>query len=358
MRKYLYVLMAVAAAACGQDEMQPAEEETGNGDEPKTYTVALAMNDENVEIEQEPLGRAAEGTNDLYWFQINQTPEAGGSSSYYAYGIFDKKENMTVKLVEGYTYSIEASLIKDGRDKLKLYRDSCWCPPVKYYSGGYTTTNKFVITPNRYVESFNGYYGVRYTLESFDSYSDYTSYPENIDRYCGYVGGYVPVENGKIAINMYRFVFGYRVEVNPFEEGKALVSFLDKVDTIYPGTEVTKIEREIAWNLYDSGAYTLQQYGQDTTAYGMEQMNGISTTANLTVRWISADGSRETVVYNKSVGIQRLKRSIFRITLKKGVAQNGSLQMNVENAEVVEGAISDIEGNIGGGVDTDIETGK
>lgn len=350
MKKYLYVLMAVVAVACGRDEVQnPKGEENGeNEDGLKTYTVSLDIKGESVEIDQEPLGRAAEGTNDLYWFQIRQTPEAGGSSSAYAYGIFDRKENMTVKLVEGYTYSIGASLIKDGRDKLYLEGDTAFYRPVGDWI---SITNAFVITSNIEVSPADN----AAAFPDGKGYYDSFGFPE-INRFYGYVNGYVPVENGKIAINMYRMMFGYRIEMEPFDEGMAIVEFLDYKDTIRAASTVTKKEREVQYS-YDWSI--IGSYGQDTTAAAQERINNMRYDGpTLLVKWISADGSREVVVYNDYVTVQRLKRAIFKITLKKGVAQNGAMYMKMENVEVIDGESLDVEGNIGSGVDTDIDTGK
>lgn len=356
MKKYLYVCMAIVAVACGRDEMQdPQGKENGeNGDGLKTYTVSLDLKGESVEIDQEPLGRAAEGTNDLYWLQIDQTPEAGGSSSHYAYGIFDRKENMTVKLVEGYTYSIGASLIKDGRDRLYSRGDTAFIYPVNNtWSPFLYTTNAFVITPNMVA------YPAEYQASIIDRhYTNPYSFPE-INRFYGKVKGYVPVENGKIAINMYRMMFGYRIEMEPFDEGMAIVEFLDYKDTIRAASSVTKKEREIQYS-YDWG--TIDTYGQDTTVAAQEEINNMGRSGydapTLRVKWISADGSREVIAYNDRVGVQRLKRAIFKITLKKGVAQNGAMDMKMENVEVIDGESLGVEGNIGSGVDTDIDTGK
>ncbi|GEM_PF-4826100 len=359
MKKYLYVCMAIVAVACGRDEMQdPQGKEKGeNGDGLKTYTVSLDLKGESVEIDQEPLGRAAEGTNDLYWLQIDQTPEAGGSSSHYAYGIFDRKENMTVKLMEGYTYSIGASLIKDGRDKIWMDTDTTYHYPVRPWNDNIRPkiTNSFVVTPNNSVDPANLQTSLPNGKGSYDSYS----FPE-INRFYGKVNGYVPVENGKIAINMYRMMFGYRIEMEPFDEGMAIVEFLDYKDTIRAASSVTKKEREILYS-YDWG--TIDTYGQDTTVAAQEEINNMSRSSNydapdLRVKWISADGSREVIAYNDRVGVQRLKRAIFKITLKKGVAQNGAMDMKMENVKVIDGESLGVEGNIGSGVDTDIDTGK
>lgn len=352
MRKYLYVLIAAVACACGHDEMQnPNEEENAeNGNGPKTYTVSLDLKGENVEIDQEPLGRASEETNDLYWFQIDQTPEAGGSSSYYAYGIFDKKENMTVKLLEGFTYRISASLIKDGRDKLYTRGDNAFIYPVSSWSNYPTVTNAFVVTPDVYVTP-NG--TNTYLDNGKGSYID--SYFPEINRFYGNVDGYVPVENGKVAINLYRMMFGYRIEMEPFEEGMAVVEFLDYKDTIRAANTVTKKEREVQ---YSYNWEIIDKYGQNIETDAQERINNMQNTAQLLVKWISPDGKRTVIVYKDYITVQRLKRTIIKVTLKKGVAQNGSMDMKVEENEVLDGEVTSIEGNIGDGTDTDIDTGK
>lgn len=363
MKKFLYLLLALAATGCSSDELTTDKSEQPlpgeDGGEVKMYTVSLDMKsfDGDLDISQEPLTKAGE-TNNLWWFQIYSTPAAGGNSTPYAYGVFDKQENMTVKLAEGYTYYISASLIKDGKDKVFARGDTLYGYPITdhdpypYQNDKYLCkiTNGFVLTTDKTV-----YPSKTAVCMKDNTGSYYLLDCPFIDRYYGVVKGYVPVANGKIAINMYRMQMGYRVEVQPFESGSVVVNFLDWKDTIPAATTQKIIERDMQY-AYSWG--TIDNYGQDTTAYAQEQINNMAESVTLKVDWISPDGSRITNIFNDYVTMQRLKRSVFKISLKQVEAHDSGVETKTEATVVTDGEAVNIEGNINEGQDTEITPGS
>lgn len=355
MKKFLYVVLALAAMGCNSNVLTTDESAGGHpadGGEVKMYTVSLDMKsfDGGLDINQEPLTKAEE-TNNLWWFQIYSTPKAGGNSTAYAYGVFDREENMTVKLAEGYTYNIYASLIKDGKDKIYALGDTVYKCPIAYWASSYwfKVTNEFILTTTQYVTPSN----TSAYIKADNGYNN--KYFPIIDRYYGVVQGYVPVADGKIAIDMYRMQMGYRTEVQPFESGSLVVKFLDFTDTIPAVQTQQNIERDVQYS-YDWSI--IDNYCMDTTAYGRSWIENMSSIATLKIDWISDDGSRITNIYNDYVTLQRLKRSVFKVTLKQVEAHDSGVETKAETTIVTDAEAIEIEGSINDGYDTEITPGS
>ena len=133
MKKVL--LMAVILpmlAGCGKEEVEnnPAE----SVDNPKEYTVSLGFSGEITDITESPLNRAEGGNNtDLYGIQVYSTSTDSYDYKPYAYGLFNKKESMVIKLVEGYKYKFVATMVVDGKEKVYFLGDNRYLNP---FSGG------------------------------------------------------------------------------------------------------------------------------------------------------------------------------------------------------------------------------
>ncbi len=98
---FLLMFAAICFAACGGDEnsipgVTPDEPSTT----PKEFLVSLGFSGEITSIEESPLSRAA--TNDLYGIQVYSSPASADDYRPYAYGLFDSKDGMVIKLLEGY----------------------------------------------------------------------------------------------------------------------------------------------------------------------------------------------------------------------------------------------------------------
>ena len=92
MKKFLYLLIGMIAIACSREVLNPENVEEQNPmfpDDVKMYEVTLDMKnvDGDLAVGTEPLSKADDGSNDLWWFQINYKPETGGSFTPYAYGV-------------------------------------------------------------------------------------------------------------------------------------------------------------------------------------------------------------------------------------------------------------------------------
>ena len=350
MKKFLYLLIGVIAIACSREVLNPENVEVQNPmfpDDVKMYEVTLDMKnvDGDLTVGTELLSKADDGSNDLWWFQIYYKPETGGGFTPYAYGVFERLENMTVRLAEGYVYDIYANWIRDGKNKLYQRGDTAWCAPVAYAGTSVVTTNSFVFSSRDLATNLTDAHLYERNSPTDNYYYDYygSDYPM-IDRYYGVVKDYIPVEGGKVAINMYRMQMGYRIEAQPFESGKLVVEFLDWRDTIFAGAEIQTIERDMQ---YSDSWYSIN---------GQEEVGVMSYNAPLDITWISDDG-REVIIYNEDVIVQRLKRTILKISLKQVDSHENAIEFTTEDVEVVDGETVEIEGSINDGQDTEITPG-
>ncbi len=200
--KAKYFLLALCAVLFGATSCESVE---NLGEAPETpsaeyYTVSLGF-EGDIEVGYEPL-RGAEN-NDLYGINVYTAPanvEGTPSWTNYAYGLFDDPTNIKIDLLVGYQYKFVASMVKDGKEKMK------------YYSGGYS--NPFYVNGSTPIStSFN--YGLS-NMGSLGSGQTYLAkdskyyYRPNTERYYGELEGYTPSYNGKATIELGRTSYGVK----------------------------------------------------------------------------------------------------------------------------------------------------
>jgi len=371
MKKYIYFLLAFGAMiACNERELTDASDRP-HTEEGKFYTVSLGMKsvDGELHVQQQPLSKAGETSNDLWWIQITAVTE-NGDEFPWAYGVFDRTDSMNVKLAEAYTYTIEASYIKNGADKLAQI-DGFWLHPISekynieyrdyvtgefvtpyYYSGdSITTTNRFIITKYKTVSPNE----ISILQETQDSVWLFYDEIPDIDRYYGGIINYKPVENGKISLNMYRMRMGYRITVQPFSTGSLVVNFLDRRDTIPASSTVTSWGREMQFPYNWEG---IRFYGfENSPGYGQEYFREICGGPYLYVYWISPDGKEIIPVYSDYIYMYRLQRTLIDINVKiTDAAHENGVETTIESKSLTDSDTTRIEGTVdlSGGVDTEL----
>ncbi len=226
---------AICFAACGGDEnsipgVTPDEPNTT----PKEFLVSLGFSGEITSIEESPLSRAA--TNDLYGIQVYSSPTSSDNYKPYAYGLFDSKDGMVIKLLEGYKYKFVSSMVVDGKQKISSY-ESSYDHPFKRSGLSTKLENKFNYDSGKEM----GYLDDGYTnLGLFGNF--YFDHP-NIMRYYGEVTDYVPTANGSVSINMKKVVFGAKFITEGFTEGTLYIKLKDAptLQLVFPQTEVEDI---------------------------------------------------------------------------------------------------------------------
>ena len=340
MKQLFYLLLVATLFACSSQN--ETFENNGLQDTPapagKYYAVALDLQGEVADftVTQEPLTKVeGEPTNDLYVINVYAKPAAGGSYTQYAYGTFDRTEGMVVNLLEGNLYQFKVTLVKDAKDKLHWVNDSTY----------YWTFNPYpAILLNRFV--LQTWSEFAYRADQSDTYlEDFEdSYRRPIlDRYYGEVTDYEPVENGKIAVDLYRTVFGVRVNVVGLEEGQLNFEISGAPEIVFS-----------ADSLYTPDNIYQLLYFYDVVEFverGEEQTEG----PGLRVTWTNAAGDRTINIHEGSFTATRLKRTIFNVTLRQGAVNPGDMEFNIIQEDITDGETIDLEGTINNGEGVDVE---
>lgn len=342
MKNLFYLLLAATLFACSSEDGTFESNQPQNNPAPagKYYSVALDLQGEVADftVSQEPLTKVeGEPTNDLYVINVYSKPANGGSYTRYAYGTFDRTGGMVVNLLEGNLYQFKVTLVKDAKDKLYWENDSTYHWRSSSYDG--TVLNRFIIQG---WSSFN--YDATQNYIFLKDYNYDYSHPI-LDRYYGGVTDYEPVENGKIAVDLYRVVFGARVNVTGLEEGQLHFQMTNAPEIVMSADSLYTPD-----NMY-------QLYYFADVAEFVERGEEQTETVYLTVTWTNAAGDRTVYIYDGTFVATRLKRTIFNVTLRQGAMNPGDVEFNIVQEEITDGEIIDLEGTINGGEDVEITPG-
>lgn len=278
---------------------------------PKEYIVSLGFSGEITNIEESPLSRAV--TNDLYGIQVYSKPSSGGEYKLYAYGLFDDKANMNIKLLEGYKYKFECTMVVDGKNK--IYKDSqgYYLPFFLSPGGGVSVQHTFVYSTSSQMTAL--VYGVSTEVEKG------AVKHLRADRYYGQVLDYDPIENGNVGIEMKRVSFGLKVITEGLTEGKIKITLKDASDLYitYPNIEVQDIY--VFYGTYGSGSsWILDTY---------------SETIPLSMTWEKSDGAIIPLV-SQDITFKRNKLTTITVKVKDNSINNG-VDVSQENTPMGDG---------------------
>lgn len=185
-------------------------------DDGEKITVSLNLDgDYNVTVDQDPITKALTkaSTNDVYAINVKWDPAGDGIiNSYYAYGLFDNVQDMTITLLAHHKYTFTVSMVKDAKNTLffgQAFNNtfSGFCYPFQTNSSGSTLlNNKFILGSGDY---FTGLTSGKAHLVSATSPSASNATPNaSINRFYGSTSNYEPVPNGTVDIFLKRVVFG------------------------------------------------------------------------------------------------------------------------------------------------------
>lgn len=322
MKKALILLMGIGLFfSCSKDTPVIDEPVTS-----KEYIVSLGFSGEITEISESPL-RSTE-SNDLYGIQVYAAPTQG-STDYkpYAYGLFDNKASMTVKLLEGYKYKFVCSMVVDGKNRLLFSGGGYYLP---FYTNEVTPLNNaFTYSSSKEMTSLSR--GSTFLINPRSIFDR-----PNLDRYHGQIEGYTPSNNGSVSINMKRVVFGVKVEVEGVTDGQVKISISEAPDLYieYPATEIQQI-------------FTFQ----NTYPYASWTNDNYSETITLSVNWLKADGA-EVPIATQDVVFKRNMLTTIRVKVNDALVDN-NLTITTESTEMGDGGTIDLEGD--GGTETPVD---
>lgn len=294
----------------------------------KEYIVSLGFSGEITDIVESPLSKAVVG-NDLYGVQVYSSLTSEDNYQPYAYGLFDDKSNMTIKLLEGYKYKFLSTMIVDG--KINVYQ----------HNGGYGVP--FGGTGSFYPEIKPEF---TYTISNMMEYLDHgitflktgmgVLDRPNIDRYYGELVDFTPAENKSAFINMKRVVFGAKFIAEGLQDGKLIISIsgAPSLEIQYPETEVSDIFS--FKNVYPNGiTWTNDNYTE---------------TVQVSISWEKADGALVPLV---TQDITFKRNTLTTVTVKvKDVSVNSGVDISEDKTPMTDGDKITIEA--GSGTDTDV----
>lgn len=233
MKKILFLAMAtLLIAGCSEGEDSPINPQPGPV---KEYIINLGFSGEITNIEESPLTKAF--GNDLYGVQVFSMPTTETDArkyKAYAYGLFDDKTKMTIKLLEGYKYKFVSTMVVDGKSEL-IYRSNYSLPFNVEGSPKSELNNVFTYTTNK---------GMYMLDNGAATMSDGESYNVPIlNRYYGELIDYIPNENKRASIYMKRVSFGAEVILEGFNEGRAIIAIKGApiLEIKHPEVKINKI---------------------------------------------------------------------------------------------------------------------
>lgn len=321
------ILMCSCSSGNGIIEEPPTDPIPDN---PKEYIVSFGFTGEITNIEESPLSRAV--TNDLYGIQVYSMPATETDQSKYkpyAYGLFDDKANMTIKLLGGYKYKFASTITVNGKGKLHLSSDGYGFP---FSSGAHTPIiNSFTYSSSKIFENLSS---------GFSSLPPYgvAIYRPNIERYYGESTEYLPAENKSVSIDMKRVSFGIKVKTEGLTEGKISISPKDG-STIYinhPSTEVNDI-------------FTFKNEDTYSSPMGWTK-DDYTEVIPVSMVWEKTDGASVPLV-TKEITFKRNKLTTITVKVKDNSINNG---VDISNENTPMGDGGNITIDTGNGTDTGV----
>lgn len=301
MKKILFLMMAtLTIVGCSSNDEEP---QVAPVPEPvKEYFVSLGFSGEITDISESPLTRTA--TDDLYGIQVYSMPTSGTEYKPYAYGLFDDKTKMTVKLLEGYKYKFVSTMVVNGKHEVHSNNGGYSFP---FYTEGYTVNdNTFKYSSSKSFSSHISKGTVGVIINNLYA----TVERPNMDRYYGEVIGYSPLENGAVSINMKRVVFGVKIITDGLTEGILKITLKDSPDMViqYPNTEIQDI-----FTFSNSGSYG---------NFNAWTSDDYTETIPLSVSWGKADGATVPLV-TQDITFKRNKLTTITVKVKDNSINNG-----------------------------------
>ena len=252
--------------------------------------VPLKFSGEIIELGQEPLSRA--GSTDLLYVQVMKVEKNGSGDdiSYpYAHGLFNDAANLSLRFKRNQEYSIQATMIADGVNKVFCRDGNFYAPPFNC-----PLTNSFIYTQEFDVKL--PYEGTVYSKETDDQGYLIAYYHPEVLRYYGIIR-YTPSENTPVNIPMAKTYFGLTVEATNLTEGRLWIYFqgAPQFNITYPATTESRV---FSMNsLFDAYMYD--------TFYEFDR---------LTIYWEDGNGYQH-LVGDKFIKFFRNKRTTVKVTI-------------------------------------------
>lgn len=283
------------------------QEEQSTPTTPKTYTMSLGVKGEILDVIQTPLTKSGENNN-LYGIQVYSTMTPNnGYGSPYAYGLFDDISNVSITLLDGYSYRFNCTMVVDGKNRLSKDHEGKYSAPFNRDLYNHTfPENKFNIATLDYYYTLSR--GETWLTNAKKSY-----YHPNIDRYYGEISGFQPATNSTINIEMKRNVFGVKFIAEALTEGSLKIA-MNSAPELYINSTDAKHEIEDIFTFYSvDDAFNKENYSEDI---------------NTSIYWIKTDGAEVPIAVNYTLTFTRKMMHTVRINLA-GTSTKGESPISI-----------------------------
>ncbi len=330
--KKLFLMLAILSlvfASCSKDEINKPND--GND----YYIVQLGWSGDILDIFEEPLTRAS--GNDLYGIQVYSCPDTEESNAYtpYAYGLFDDIEDITIKLLVGYKYKFESTMIVDGKNKLASNSEGAFLSPFNVDNGWISITNDFNFSSTIKMEPSKSLVSLKVGG---------TAYVPNLERFYGVTTDYKPSDNGNVDIDMKRVSFGAKfVAQGKFkQEGGEIKIQIPDAPVAYITYSAENNEHK-----YED----IYSFKDIVGAYNAAKDNDYVVEMDVNLSWIKSNGV--TVPFGDyKVKFRRNKKTVINIKVDDKSSENG-MGLILATTEITYGDEYTIDP--GGSSDTDVE---
>ena len=301
------MLAACFFAAC-TDNDEPIENNPNN-ETPKEYIVSLGFSGEITDITESPLSRAV--TNDLYGIQVYSTPTATNEEyAPYAYGLFDDKNNMVIKLLEGYKYKFVVTMIVNGKNVINFSLEEEYFSPFNLtpICSNFEYSNQEQLPVLDHGETW---------MKNTNDYYDRAM----VERFYGEISDYEPIENGTISIEMKRVSFGAKFIAENFTEGTLNIQ-LEEAPLLVMEYPATTIE----------GIFTLKNSYPNGDTWTTDDY---SETIPVSITWTKNDGAVVPLL-TQNITFKRNKLTTITVKINDAGIENG-VNISTENEDIQPG---------------------
>lgn len=299
-------------------------------EERAVHEVCLALGGEmagSVDFAQSPLSKA--GADDLYVINVYAKETLGAGNVLYAYGTFSEAGDLRLALEDGYLYDFHVTLVRDAHDALLWKNDSVYAWQLENDEG--TLLNRFIKATSFDDGGFDANTARLYCKED-----GMYHYRPRVNRWYGETLDFDPAQSGTVDVNLYRMVYGVRLNITGLTEGTLTFAMKDAQDIVVNADSLYTPD-----NLYQCN------YLENAAAAAATGEN-YAESAWTTIQWTNAVGDETVTLHDYTIFYTRLQRSIFNIRLEQGTPTKSGMNIEVEQeflpmADVRQDGGSDVE---------------
>lgn len=316
MRRRIYIIL-ISLSVIFYFSCSDANRIQDNEMEEKEISLSLSFTGEYVTVETNSLSSRSLISNsntNLYLIQVYYIPKESDVCQPYCYGIFSDVTNLQLKLIEGRSYFITASIIIDGLNELSVYTNLAPNP------GDYGTELTSITT--NFVKDSDNQIDVMCNFFRRKKNQSIAYYDLPIDVYGTITDIIIPSDTmATINLPMKRFVYGLSVNVSSLSSGSIVVEgFHEDSDRDYfesyvlteNGTYDYIHAMDIDFNI--ATGFNKLSYYYDLYRIFINETSPCNCGTRIKVKYINAQ-NEEILLYNEYLTMYRLKKTTLNVTV-------------------------------------------